>query len=221
MLRISALFNTYGDRTEMYIQETNQKTTALFGGYQSAFSLCVMDDADFSELNSFFEFLGAEVFCELDVAQKLTSAQMTVCNIMRLSCDLEGRINHSKISEVYGVLEKGSDGDIELPPFDLWYTDFCLRFNHTAAEYALLENAVAVCGFMTDKASLITGVAVDSQSRGKGLGKKIVADLVTAVREKYKNSEIYAAATDEKRAFYEKCGFEFDSRCAILKYGSV
>ncbi len=221
MLRINALFNTYGEKAEIYVQETYGEVTAFFGGAGSGFSLCANEKADYSELDEFFAFLGAEVFCESDTAQKLSPKSKRFCNIMRLSGDLEGAVSHSKIGEVYNALSKGADGDIELPPFDLWYTDFCIRFNHTAAEYALLENAVAVCGFMTQKASLITGVAVDPQKRGKGLGKKAVADLVTAIKEKYKNSEIYAACTDEKLPFYEKCGFSYCEKCAVLRYGSV
>lgn len=221
MLRIEALFNTYGEKCEMYAQETNGETTAFFGGFQSGFSLCANEKADFSELDEFFAFLSAEVFCENDVAEKLLPKSKRICNIMRLADDLEGQVCHSKISEVYESLQKGSDGDIELPPFDLWYTDFCVRFNHSSAEYALLRNAVAVCGFMTESASLITGVAVDPESRGKGLGKQAVASLVTAVKQKYKNSEIFAASSDENKVFYERIGFVFDSECAVLRYGSV
>ena len=221
MLRINALFNTYGERAELYVQETNGEITAFFGGAQSGFSLCANDKADFSELDGFFEFLSAEVFCEGAVAEKLAPKSKRLCNVMRLTDDLKGCSNHSKISEVYDALKMGVDGDIELPPFDLWYTDFCLRFNHNAAEYSLQNGAVAVCGFMTSEASLITGVAVDGTLRGKGFGKKAVANLVAAIKEKYKDSEIYAASSEENKLFYEKIGFVFDFGCAVLRYGSV
>lgn len=220
-LRIEALFNTYGEKTEMYLQETDGELTAFFGGFQSGFSLVANNKADFFELDGFFSFLSAEVFCEAEVAEKLSPKSKRYCNIMRLTGNLTGEVKHSKISEVYRALQKGADGDIELPPFDLWYTDFCIRFNHNSAEYSLCENATAVSGFMTEKASLITGVAVDSENRGKGFGKQAVACLVAAIRQKYKFSEIYAASSEENKAFYENLGFEFDSLCAVLGYGSV
>ncbi len=220
-LRIEALFNTYGDNTELYVQKADGQLTAFFGGAGGGFSLCATLDADFSELDSFFSLLGTEVFCERYVAEKLSLGTKKHCNIMRLRNNLSGNISHSKISEVYGSLQKGTDGDIELPPFDLWYTDFCIRFNHNSAEYALLTNAVAVCGFMTEKASLITGVAVDPAKRKNGYGKQAVADLVTAIKEKYKLSEIYAASSDQNKGFYENLGFVLDSECAVLRYGSV
>ena len=220
-LRIKALFDTYGENIELYIQRVNGRITALFGAYQSGFSLCAEPLADYNELQSFFSLLRAEVFCEAHVAEKICGFRKTECNIVRLTEALSGNVSHAKISNVYFALQKGEDGDISLPPFDLWYTDFCLRFNHNAAEYALTENAVAVCGFMTEKASLITGVAIDPEKRGKGLGKKAVADLVTAIKQKYNKSEIFAACTDEKLPFYEKCGFSYCEKCAVLRYGSV
>ncbi len=218
MLRISALYNTYSSNAEIYIQKTDGQITAVFGGYQSGFSLAATNNADFCELDSFFKLLGAEVFCSLSVADQLDYRQKTECNIMRFAANAEGSVKHSKISEIYPLLQNGADGDIELPSFDLWYTDFCLRFNHKSAEYALHDNAVALCGFMTEDASLITGVAVKKEQRGKGYGKRVVEDLVTIVKKTYKNSKIYAAVSDEKIGFYEKCGFIFDSKCAVLKY---
>ena len=220
-VRIEVLFNTYGKNVEMYAQETDGELTAFFGGFQSGFSLFANDKADFSELDQFFAFLSAEVFCEAQVAEKLSPDTKRSCFVLRLTENLNGEVKHSKISEVYKALQKGADGDIELPLFDLWYTDFCVRFNHNSAEYSLCENAVAVCGFMTEKASLITGVAVAPESRGKGFGKQAVSSLVAAIRQKYRFSEIYAASSGENKAFYENLGFEFDSLCAVLRYGSV
>ena len=218
-LRISALYKTYGERTELYVQECDGVVKALFAGYQSGFSLCADKTADFSELDEFFTFLGAEVFCEGEIANRLKPYKKTQVFIMRLeACSELVGANHSRISEVYEALSFGADGDIELPEFDMWYTDFCLRFNHGVAEYSILENSVAVCGFMTETASLITGVAVKPSKRGKGEGKRAVVSLITAIKEKYKNSEIYAAASLPKIPFYEKCGFVFEENCAVLKY---
>ena len=217
--RIKALYKTYGEKTELYIQKKNGRITALFGSYQSGFSLCAENNADFSELESFFKFLKVEIFCDIETAEKLEGFNKTTCNIMQLKTFNKGEISHGKLCDVYYALKKGEDGDIVLPSFDMWYTDFCLRFNHTAAEYALLNGAVAVCGFMTNEASLITGVAVDPNIRGLGLGKKVVTNLVTAIKEKYKNSEIYAVSSNKNIPFYENCGFVLVGLCAVL--GSV
>ena len=217
--RIKALYNTYGEKTELYVQKKNGRITALFGSYQSGFSLCAENNADFSELESFFKFLKAEIFCDTETAEKLEGFSETTCNIMQLKTVEKGEISHGKLSDVYDALKKGEDGDIVLPSFDLWYTDFCLRFNHNSAEYSLIDGAIAVCGFMTSEASLITGVAVEPDLRGLGLGKKAVTSLISAIKEKYKNSEIYAASSSKNIPFYEKCGFVFIGQCKVL--GSV
>lgn len=218
--KVLALFNTYGDKTEMYVQETNGQITAFFGGFESGFSLSATKYADFQELDGFFSVLNAEVFCENDIADHLNPKAKTKCHIMRLENEINGTFFHNKISDIYNVLKMGSDGDIELPPFEFWYPDFCLRFNHNSAEYSLCEKAVAVCGFMTKDASLITGVAVEKDFRGQNFGKNAVAGLVTAIKTKYKNSKIYAASSDKNVPFYKKCGFVLDSEYAVLRYGS-
>ncbi len=219
-VRVSALFNTYGDQTEMLVQETNGQITAFFGGFESGFSLSATKHADFQELDGFFSLLNAEVFCESDIADHLNPKAKTKCHIMRLENEINGTFVHAKISDVYNALKIGSDGDIELPPFEFWYPDFCLRFNHNSAEYSLCEKAVAVCGFMTKDASLITGVAVEKDFRGQNLGKNAVVGLVTAIKTKYKNCKIYAASSDKNVPFYKKCGFVLDSEYAVLRYGS-
>lgn len=216
--RIKAIFNTYGDNAEIYIAEANGEVTAVMGSAGgSGFTLCAKETADFSELQSFFSFRGAEVFCDFRLADRFQSKRRDV-SVLEL-CDFEKtEISHSKISDVYKVLEYGNDGDIELPEFSLWYTDFCLRFNHLAAEYACLENAAAVCGFMTDEQSLITGVAVMGGQRGKGLGKKAIMSLCTAIKEKYEGSRIFAAVSEDNLNFYLKCGFKKVDSAAILNF---
>ena len=124
---------------------------------------------------------------------------------------------HGSIKSVYDMLLNGQDGDIDLPPFEYWYTDFCLRYNHNAGEYALSENAVAVAGFISEGASLITGVATKKEARGNGEGSRCLKALIHNIRTKYPKSRIFSATT-AAHDFYIKNGFVQSDECAILKY---
>ncbi len=220
-LRIKALYNTYCESVgvDLFIQKVGNKVTAVFGGIDGSFSLVCFENADFDELDSYFGFLGATVFCFGEVARtlkpkKVSESGLYVFDGEVTSTDFDG---HGSIFKIYDALKSGEDGDIWLPPFDLWYTDFCLRFNHNSAEYFLLDGSVAVAGFVTDEASLITGVAVDKALRSKGLGSKALSGLIYKIREKHPKSLIYAA-TKNAADFYTKNGFKYDGSVAVCEY---
>ncbi len=216
-VRIKALYNT--KFAEMFTQTVNEEITAVFaspGG--NGYSLCAKENADFSELDLFFKMVKAEVFCETSVAEKLNYKKCITVSSLKLEGFKTEKISHGKISDIYEILTFGSDGDIKLPPFDSWYPDFCLRYNRLAAEYSIINGAAAVCGFMTDEASLITGVATEKDKRGSGLGTVALRSLCTAIKEKYKNSEIFVTATDSAKKFYIKNGFREVGKVAILTF---
>lgn len=218
--RIKAVAAAYGDGAFVYCQRINGGITAVMGGMSPAFlSVCLLKEADIPELVSFFRMFGTEVFCGEADAADLGSENARFDELMLYSGSFSlPQPSHGKIYDLYAALQKGSDGDIELPKQDLFYTDMCIRYNHVAAEYALLPDAAAVCGFMTDKVSLITGVAVDCGSRRKGRGRAALLSLIAAIRLKYPDTKIYAAAHISAVGFYKKCGFKSSGRVALLKY---
>lgn len=220
--RIKALFNTYKttDCADFFVQETDGVLTALIGKLGGGCTLSFTDNADIIELDSFFALNKAEVFCDLDVAGRLNPKQKDVFYVARFCGDFTPPKDQKeyKISELYKKLEKGDDGNIDLPPFEYWYTDFCARFNHGAAEFAATENAVAVCGFLTESDALITGVAVDKNSRSCGEGKKVLLALVDKIKYKYPNCKIFAVSDEKVQNFYIKCGFKPSGKVAILRY---
>lgn len=220
-LRIKALYNTYCESVgvDLFIQKVKDKVTAVFGGMDGSFSLICFENADFDELDSYFGFLGATVFCFGEVAEVLKPKRVSKSKLYVFDGDvtLTDFDGNGGISKVYDALKYGEDGDILLPPFDLWYTDFCLRFNHDSAEYFLKEGSVAAAGFVTDEASLITGVAVDKVFRNKGLGSEALWGLIYKIRKKHPKSMIFAA-TQNAADFYIKNGFKYDGTVAVCEY---
>ena len=219
--RIKALYNAYSDSigVDVFVQTVEGKTTAIFGGMDGSYSLLTFQNADFEELNSYFSFLRATVFCDEKVAEFLNCKEKQASSLFEWDQESNTTQNdgHGRISDVYEALKNGEDGDIEMPDFDLWYTDFCVRFNHGAAEYSLVDGAVAVAGFMTDFGALITGVAVPKKVRKSGFGSQALKLLLSNIKKKYPRSKVFAA-TNNAAGFYIKNGFKSIGKVAVCKY---
>jgi hypothetical protein len=219
--RIFALHNAYCESVgiDIFTQIIDGEITAIFGGMDGSYSLLTFENADFEELDSYFSFLRATVFCDEKVAEFLNCKEKQVSSLFEWDQESNTTQNdgHGRISDVYEALKNGEDGDIAMPDFDLWYTDFCMRFNHGAAEYSLVDGAVAVAGFMTDFGALITGVAVPENARKSGLGSGALKSLLSNIKKKYPNSKVFAA-TDNAAGFYIKNGFKSIGKVAVCKY---
>ena len=216
--RIAASVAAYGEKAELYVQKNNGKVTALMGGVTiGGLSLCMSDLADTDELKSFFELFGCNVFCSENDAYDFDVKKETV-TLVRFCGETAGSVSHGRIRDLYGKLCFGVDGDIELPDFDEFYTDICIRFNHLTAEYSISENSAAVCGFMTQNVSLVTGVAVNKKCRNGGEGRAALMSLISAVRQKCPDTEIFAAVRENNIGFYEKCGVERNGYAAVLNF---
>ena len=219
-LRIKALYNTYkGEVAEIYCQTVSGKVTAVISRLVSGFTLLTLGDADFEELDSFFSYLSGEVFCDKECAERLKPIEKNIYCGLQYHGQIPKATNGEqvKLREVYPLLKLGSDGDIDLPEFEDWYTDFCLRVNHLSADYYVLNGAVAVAGFMTDSSALITGVAVDKSCRKRGLGSKALNGLIVKLNLENKR-QIFAVANGKTTEFYKKNGFEEIGSYAVLKY---
>ena len=219
--RINALLSAYRDSVgiDIFTQTVDGQITAIFGGMDGSFSLELCGKADVEELDSYFSFLSGTVFCDSVTADALHCEDKQYSDLYELTdlTEITDSDGHGRVSDVYDVLKTGEDGDISLPPFDLWYTDFCVRFNHGAADFALCDGAVAVAGFVTDQNALITGVAVGKSDRKKGRGTKALKTLLNNIRKKHPSCRVFAA-TQNAGGFYIKNGFKKVGRVAVLKY---
>ena len=219
-VRIESLFNAYGHTIlELYAQKQNGDITALMSVLGSGCTLIGTDNADYSEIRSFLSFLGVEVFCSLEVAKNLKVSDCeTVFLLEYIGIEQPSQEENSvKISEVYELLKNGEDGDIELPGFQEWYADYCIRKNHSSAEHFAIDGAVAVAGFVTEKEALITGVAVQKSQRAKGKGKSAVIGLVNKLRAENSNKRVFVCAKHNKAEFYKKIGFNVLGQVLVAK----
>lgn len=219
--RIKALYDTYGKSigVSIYVQLIDEEITAFFGGVDNCYSAVIKENADIKELESFFTFLGASVFCEGVVNwscanRVIPSALLEYVGSVN-SADIE---TECKISELYGLLLSGSDGAITLPSFEYWYTDFCARYNNGSASYCAISMAVAVCGFMTDRVSMLTGVAVPIELRRNGLGKRTVELLIQKIHSVYPDSRIVVSADTSAEGFYKKIGFKVIGSVTVCEF---
>ena len=219
--RIEAYYNTYAKTlgAEIYVQSNNDEITAFLGRTGAGFSLCANNNADFNELFDFFSFLSTQVFCEEWVKEKLKAKTHKPISVYKFLDKPQQFIGEcGKISEVYEVLNFGTDGAIELPRFSEFYPDLCARVNHNSAEYYVDDNSAAVIGFMTNRFSTITGVATKKDARAKGEGRKALLSVCAKALEKHPNTVIVAAAEDAVAPFYKKCGFQYYENYAILNF---
>ena len=221
--RINALLNTYRKTVgvDLFSQTVDGSVTAVFGGMDGSFTLISNENADYEELSSYFSFCGAVVFCEGTVGEKFNTKDLKKADLYEYQGGMPTGFTynngHDSIEKVYHALEKGADGDIKLPPFEFWYTDFCSRFNHNSAEYFLEQNVTAVAGFVDRSYALVTGVAVDKACRGKGLGKTALLGLIHNILIKFPQCQIIAS-TVNAGGFYENLNFKHCGTVAVLKF---
>jgi N-acetylglutamate synthase-like GNAT family acetyltransferase len=163
--------------------------------------------------------LGVEVFCSFEVAQNLKASESETAFLLEyIGSEQPAEAEISvKISELYELLKNGEDGDIELPGFQEWYADYCIRKNHKSAEHFAINGAVAVAGFVTEQEALITGVAVAKSQREKGKGKSAVIGLVQKLRAENLNKRVFVCAKHNKAEFYKKIGFNVLGQVTVAK----
>lgn len=222
--RIEAILNTYRDSVgvDLFSQTVDGRLTAVFGGIDNSFTLICFDNTDFDELNRYFSFCNTIVFCDGGAAEKLSAKTARKAMVYEYRGSVKqtqfpNEAGRGSIADLYKLLQNGTDGDIELPPFKYWYTDFCARFNHLSAEYFMMDNAAAAAGFVTESYSLITGVAVDKACRGKGFGKTVLSGLIHNIALKYPHSKIIAV-TENASGFYENLSFKYCGDIQVCEY---
>lgn len=222
--RIEAILNTYRDSVgvDLFSQTVDGELTAVFGGIDNSFTLICFDNADFDELNCYFSFCNAIVFCDGEAAEKLNAKTIRRASVYEYQgtvklTDFPCETGRGSIADLYKLLRNGTDCDIKLPPFEYWYTDFCARFNHLSAEYFMIDNAAAAAGFVTEYYSLITGIAVDKPCRGQGFGKAVLYGLIHNIKMKYPKSRI-VAATENASGFYESLNLKYCGDVAVCEY---
>lgn len=193
----SALENSF------YKQEIDGRITALIstdGGSMNIYC----DNPDYSELREFLQVLKPSViFTEYENAKPLGLKTHRVRNMLHIKTEKTAEfVTDFTLKQLYDTLDFGSDVDIHLPSFEVFAPDVSHRLRHSGAVAVVKEEGAALC-FTYDGGAAMTGIALSPLSRGKGLGKKLLLELLSLT-----DGDFFVAANDINKEFYLRNGFE-------------
>lgn len=223
LVKIKSLMGAYGC-SYAFLSFWFQKSaigqiTAAICRFESSVIISATNDADFEELLQFVNVIAyGEIFCKRDLCSKLNLNVLYDCDELRFARNsaVQGDSNNIGFTEVYEILKSGSDGRIELPPYDDWYVDFSHRLRHGSARICAVEScSVAITAYETDKAAIISGVATKPECRGLGHAKAVVLGICQMLQADGKVPIVLVVGN--MADYYRKLGFKKTSEFAVAK----
>ena len=212
-VKANALFETYKNEysfLSFWIQSDKKEcVTALIFSLSGNFTVFAEENADLLELKSFLEVMcQGEILCTEKFGKQLgLKLKQTVFGLKKIFQKKENGHTVEKgfddFKKLYSILKASESSGISLPDFDEFYADFRMRFNKGFADF-LLGDGYCLAANIFENYGLITGISVEKQKRGKGLGKKAIGEFA----ENSGCSCLLALSEKNTAAFYEKCGFE-------------
>ncbi|MCI1965752.1 MAG: GNAT family N-acetyltransferase [Oscillospiraceae bacterium] len=205
---------------------------AQFWAQEGGSALAKMDDAavledrraDWGELAQFLRMLDIKtVSCSETAAEHLKLPVSSSGEIMLLhgavdtACPPEAEKNPG-LREVYALLCAARTETFCPPEFEPFYMDMSYRTRHGAAmsvgiRFGDTLAACALCSSMTERAAVLSAVAVLPEYRRRGLGRS----AVTALTQLLHREKIYLFRADgENEEFYRSMGFEPAGRWAEI-----
>lgn len=217
MTKIKANLLAYGNDfsfLNIWIQQNSNCATALLCKFEESFIIVASVDADFEEIKEFITVIGfknlqAEPFIMECLGLKYKEYQVVFKNTKK-GGTLPPMPN---IKNVYDLLFKEENPTIKKSNFDGFYVDLSHRIRHNTAAAILKDSAVLVISHITDTAAVISGVAVNSNRRKKGLGTALLSELLKTMDGR----KVFAAAEKSVVPFYIKNGFELCGKTAIYE----
>ncbi len=156
-----------------------------------------------AELREFLEAVfPAEIFTEYETAEALGLTPVRIRNMLTFkSTGTDTVLENFSLKELYDRLSYGCDVDIHLPPFEVFAPDVSHRLRHGGARAVVKEYGAALA-FTYNGGAAMTGIALNPLFRGKGLGKRLLAELLSGI-----DGDFFVAANEQNTKFYEKFGF--------------
>ncbi|QNK39284.1 GNAT family N-acetyltransferase [Caproicibacter fermentans] len=183
-------------------------------------------EADWEELTGFLRMLDAKtVSCPEEAAGHLGLPVSGRGEIMRLSGAAESPFHtdaeqNPGLREIYALLCEAKSETFVPPEFESFYMDMSYRTRHGAAVSVGIHTegrlaACALCSSMTERAAVLSAVAVLPDDRRKGLGRCAVAALTALLNRE----AVYLLRADgENEEFYRSMGFVPDGRWAQIRF---
>ncbi|MBR4909774.1 MAG: GNAT family N-acetyltransferase [Clostridia bacterium] len=195
-IKTENLFYAYKDQLRLFSQDTTGAVIALLDG-NAIISGTIKPD----EAKSFLRFTGAKsVFSTSDNLCKLYGEngyeKLNVLVLWRPPLLAPGNFGDDLSSrDIYGILNVP---EFNLPPYEYFATDYCLRKNHGLIKVFARRDICAAITLEGEKYRLLAGIV----SRQKGRGGALLQAAVCGKKP------VLAVCRDELIPFYAKFGFE-------------
>lgn len=192
---------------DFWVQKSDENITAIIsmdGGSMNVYC----NNADYSELSEFISALRPSVvFTEYENAAPLGLKCDRVRNMLKSHTEkTSDEIDNFTLKELYDGLDNGSDVDIHLPSFEVFAPDVSHRLRHSGA-VAVVKEYGAALAFTYSGGAVMSGIALSKDYRGKGLGKKLLFELLSQT-----HGDFFVAANDINKEFYLRNGFVLEGR---------
>ena len=197
---------------DLWVQRVSGRETAVISRLGGRLNITA-DDADFEEIKEFISVLGfSEILTEEKTASALGfSAADKFAVLKKVSRGEKENPQPPSLSALYGALKEGEDGDITLPPFEIFAPDISHRLRHGGA-VAIVNEFGGALAFTCSFGCVINGIAVKKEQRGRGLGKKLLEDICG-----YTEGDAFVCTSGKNADFYTKNGFERYDTAVLIR----
>lgn len=195
-IRINELFKAYGDYAMFWHQDGGKAVISMLDGDMIVSGKV----ADYQELSYFIAALAPKsIFSNTRILEGLGLLKNSLTVSVMLSEENYYVKEKSAVlssKDVYEILKKAG---FELPDYNYFATDFCLRLNRGRLNYfAIPETAVAIA--IGKKNILVNGMV----SLKKGCGRECLMGLISRLRPE----KTFVCARKSVEGFYLKNGFK-------------
>ena len=194
-IRISELYRVYGDIALFWHQDAGKAVISMLDGDM----IISGEPTDKEELSAFIGavspksvFANSKTLSMLGLYENSLKVSVLLSNKKYRSTEKSDTLSSK---DVYDLL---SCGGFQLPEYEFFATDYCLRLNKNRLRYfAIRDTAVAMC--IGKRNVLINGML----SKESGCGSRCLNGLLSEADA----LNVYVCATEKAAGFYVKNGF--------------
>lgn len=221
-VRVLCYIEAYGFNCgflNVWVGYSDKEITSVFCDFEGSATLCVSEKADFEELSCFLSGDGFSSLCADTETFRLLSIRPHDTKQMfeylpNSFISFESAGNTESLREVYTLISKEIPGSFsnDESSYLHFLSDFTFRQRRGLARLKSVTNnnqlvACAMTAAESSYSALISGVASNSDMRGKGLGKSVVLTLAEELKNEGKTVFVIAL-NKSAEAFYQKIGFK-------------
>lgn len=197
---------------EVWLQKEEDTVTAVISRFGGRVNLSYLG-GNTDEIKEFLNVIGfSELFCEENTAKALGFENYDSFKVLKATTKKEKDfISPVALNSLYEGLSFGADGEVALPPFEIFAPDVSHRLRH-GGSVAIVENYGAALAFCGNRLNVINGIAIKQNLRGTGLGKKLLLELT-----RYLEGDVFALAAKDSANFYIKNGFLKTDTAVIIR----